>query len=145
MVAFFHYRTMKFPDLLVYQVCLFSSHVMPVIQFQRRSIFLVHITKLICKFCIRHLNNQTDFFLGLNIVLSIISFWGERHKFGMDCSPDNIVHPAAQEVFHFGIVWEFLLTSYHATALANFPTSQSISLQPSFHPDRQCFLALNNI
>ena len=64
--CFFNYKTMKFPDLLVYQVCLFSSHVMPVIQFQRRSIFLVQITKLSCKFCIRDLNNQRYFFLGLN-------------------------------------------------------------------------------
>ena len=58
----------------------------------------------------------------------------------MDCFPDNIVQPTAREVFRFGIVWEFLLNSYHTTTFPNFPTSQSISLQPSFHPDTHCFL-----
>ena len=93
------------------QVCLFSSHVMPVIQFQRRSIFLVQITKLSWEFCIRDLEYLKRFFQGLNNVLLIRSFCEERQKFPMDCFPDNIVHRAAREVFHFRIVWEFLLTS----------------------------------
>ena len=61
--------------------------------------------------------------------------------------PDNIVHPTRPGSFFsfrnsLGISstwWKFLLL-VGISSVANFPTSQSISLQHSFHPDRHSFL-----